>query len=242
MKKMWKPLAAALLAAAAFSCNNGQDAVKEEAAKPADTVKAAVKVDSPAAPAFKPFYVVEIVHTLKDYAKWRPLFNTDSTVRKASGLTDMVVGRNDANPNSVVVVLQVSDTAKAKAFSGDPRLKDVMAKAGVISKPDVQMFQVIRFDAGSNEKHWVTVTHKVKDFDAWLKVFDGEGSAARKDQGLIDVALARGVEDPNQVQLVFDVKDMAKAKAAITSEEKKKLMMSAGVEGKPTITFYTTAE
>ncbi len=242
MKKMWKPLAAALLAAAILSCNNGQEAPKEDAAKPVDSAKAAVKVDTPAAPAFKPFYVVEIVHTVKDYAKWRPAFNTDSTIRKAAGLTDMVVGRNDANPNSLMVVLDAADTAKAKAFGSDPRLKDIMAKAGVVSKPDMQMFQVIRFDAGSNEKHWVTVTHKVKDFDAWLKVFDGEGAAARKEQGLIDVALARGANDPNLVQIVFDIKDMAKAKAAITSEEKKKLMASAGVEGKPTITFYTTGE
>ncbi|MDE3247445.1 MAG: hypothetical protein KGO82_02215 [Bacteroidota bacterium] len=242
MKKMWKPLAATLMVAAVLSCNNAQEAAKDEAAKPVDSAKATVKVDSPAAPAFKPFYVIEIVHTVKDYAKWRPAFNSDSMMRKAAGLTDLVVGRNDANPNALMVVLQVSDTAKAKAFSGDPRLKEVMAKAGVISKPDVHMFQVIRFDAGSNEKHWITVTHKVKDFDAWLKVFDGEGSAARKEQGLIDVALARGVEDPNMVHIVFDVKEMAKAKAAIMSEEKKKLMASAGVEGKPMITFYTTGD
>jgi len=35
---------------------------------------------------------------------------------------------------------------------------------------------------------------------------------------------------------------MAKAKAAIFSDEKKKIMMSAGVVGAPKIEFYTTAE
>lgn len=242
MKKMWKPLAAALFAAAALSCNNGQEAAKEETTKPADSSTTMAKVDSPAAPVFKPFYVMEVTHTVKDYAKWRPFFNADSTNRKANGLTDLVVGRNEANPNALMIVMEVADTSKSSTFGNDPKLKEVMAKAGVISKPTMDLYHVIRFDPGSNEKHWVTVTHKVKDFDAWLKVFDGEGAAARKEQGLIDVALARSVKDPNMVQVVFDIKDMTKAKAAIMSEEKKKLMESAGVEGKPMITFYTTGD
>ncbi len=82
------------------------------------------------------------------------------------------------------------------------------------------------------------VTHKVKDFDAWLKVYDGEGKATRASQGMVDRVLARGIDDPNIVHIVFAVTDMAKAKAAISSEAKKKLMTSAGVEGPPTIEFY----
>jgi len=117
-----------------------------------------------------------------------------------------------------------------------------MEKGGVLSKPVIQFFHVIRFNPKSKEKQWVRVTHRVKDFDAWLKVFDNEGTENRASQGLIDVALGRGIDDPNIVALVFDIKDMTKAKASIFSEEKKKLMMSAGVEGKPDIKFYQTAE
>ncbi len=76
----------------------------------------------------------------------------------------------------------------------------------------------------------------------WLKVFDQEGTESRAGQGLIDVVLARGIADSNVVFLVFNIKDMAKAKASIFSEEKKKLMMSAGVEGTPKIEFYKEAE
>ena len=82
------------------------------------------------------------------------------------------------------------------------------------------------------------VTHKVKDFDAWLKVYNGEGTAARESQGMVDVALGRGIDDPSVVHIVFDITDMAKAKAAIVSPEKKKLMMSAGVIGEPHIEIY----
>jgi hypothetical protein len=59
---------------------------------------------------------------------------------------------------------------------------------------------------------------------------------------MVDRVLARNVEDPNMIHLVFAVTDMAKAKAAINSDAKKKLMKSAGVEGTPVIEFYKRAD
>lgn len=226
-----------LLATVIVSCNNNAE-TKTESTPPDSSVAAA----DPAPPAFTPFNVVEIAHSVKDYAAWRPLFNTDSVERKASGMKDIVVGRSVDNPNHIMIALEVSDVQKAKDFAAKPRLKQVMDKAGVNSKPDINYWHVIRMAPEANEKQWILVTHKVKDFDAWLKVFDAEGSTSRASQGLIDVVLAQGLEDPNLVHLVFDTKDMAKAKASILSEEKKKLMQSAGVEGVPKIEYYTTAE
>jgi len=245
MKKIVKLVLAIFIASLVFSCNNSADTANAEAKDSTatkDTVAAATAPANPAPAAFKPFDVLERSHAVKDYAAWRPAFNTDSTARKASGMSDIVVGRGIDNPNNLLVVLNVSDVQKAKDFAASPRLKEVMTKNGVISKPIAEFFHVIRFNPDSKEKQWVVVTHKVKDFDAWLKVFDNEGTANRASQGLYDVVLARGVDDPNIVQLVFDIKDLAKARASILSEEKKKLMMSAGVEGKPKIQFYTSAE
>ena len=228
------------LAALLFSC---ADAKKEEpteatvtSADTATTMKVAPE------PAFTPFDMAEIEHSVKDYDTWRPFFNTDSTNRKANGLEDIVVGRGIDKTNNLVIAMKVTDLAKARAFSTDPKLKEVMEKAGVNSKPSTVFYRVIRFDQTQHEKQWVLVTHKVKDFDAWVKVFDTEGAAKRAEEGLFDVVLARGIDDPNLVHLVFDIKDMAKAKASILSEEKKKLMMSAGVEGTPKIEFYSPAD
>jgi hypothetical protein len=61
-------------------------------------------------------------------------------------------------------------------------------------------------------------------------------------EGMVDVGIGRGIEDPSWVFLVFDIKDMAKAKAALLSDDKKKVMASAGVEGKPVIKFYEAIE
>ena len=238
-----KSLLLIFFTAVLFSCSNSTDEKKDEP-KTGDTTISTppAPTDTPPVAAFVPFDITNISHTVKDYATWRPLFDADSVNRKASGLEDIVVGRNMDKPNNIFIVLQTADIQKAKDFSANPKLKELMSKAGVISKPDVQMFHVIRFNPDSKEKQWVIVTHKVKDFDAWVKVYDGEGPAKRLSEGMVDVALARGVDDPNLVQIVFDIKDMTKAKAAIFSEEKKKLMMSAGVEGKPSIEFYNTAE
>jgi hypothetical protein len=179
---------------------------------------------------------------VKDYAVWKKGFDTDSTARTASGLAFLAMGKNTDNANDLLIVMRAADVAKAKAFAADPRLKNVMEKYGVTSKPELNYWHVIRHTPDPNMKMWVTITHRVKDFDAWQKVFDNEGTAARAAEGLADDALARGIDDPNVVHIVFGVKDLAQAKASIGSDKKKALMMSAGVEGQPTIKFYTAAE
>jgi hypothetical protein len=238
MKKFLTPLLTVCLATALFSCSNSTEK-KDEPAKTADTT---ATTTPPAPAAFVPFDVVEITHTVKDYATWRPFFNADSTARKASGLEDLAVGRGLEKNNNIMIVLKASDIQKAKAFGADPRLKAAMDKAGVISKPDIELFHVIRLNTSSKEKQWVTITHKVKNFDAWVKVFDSEGTATRAANGLIDVALARGIEDSTVVHIVFDIKDLAKAKARINDPALKKLMMDGGVIGVPKIEFYSDAE
>ena len=248
LKTIVNSLLAIGLASAIFSCNSNTETAKEEPKKMADSPV----VSQPAAPTpvaqaqapapFTPFDIAEISHKVKDYAKWRLVFNSDSVNRKAAGMEDLVVSSVIDNNNDIEIVLKVSDIQKAKDFAANPKLKEAMEKGGVISKPAIEFFHVIRFNPDSKEKQWVEVTHKVKDFEAWLKVFDGEGTAGRASQGLIDVVLARGITDSNMVQLIFDIKDMAKAKASITSEDKKKLMMGAGVIGMPKIIFYKAAD
>ena len=243
-KKALKPLLLLGLIAAISSCNSNSSTKNDVPANTADTTttSASTAPTPPAAPEFQPFTIAEITHTVKDYAKWRPMFDTDSNNRKANGLETIVVGREIEHPNNIMTAYTVSDMQKAKDFGNNPNLKEKMKAAGVISKPDIEFFKVIRFNPNSHQKQWVVITHKVKDFDAWLKVFDAEGSAKRNSDGLVDVVLARGVEDSNLVHIVFDITDMAKAKASMNSAEKKKLMMSAGVEGTPKIEFYKTAE
>lgn len=212
----------------------------EKAPTATDTVATVKDSVAPLAapPVFKPFDIVEITHTVKDFAKWKLAFDADSTSRKASGLGFMVIGKNAANPNNLFIVLSVADLQKAKDFAASPKLKDVMKKNGVISKPEMMYLHITRFSPDSSIKQWVTITHKVKDYDAWLKVFDAEGTATRAGYGLSDAVLAQAIGDSNTVQIVFDIKDMAKAKARFADPAFKKLMMDAGVIGAPKVVFY----
>jgi hypothetical protein len=82
----------------------------------------------------------------------------------------------------------------------------------------------------------------VKDFDAWLKVFDEECTAKRVSEGMIDLAIGRGIDNPNLAYIVFSINDLAKEKAAMESNEKKQTMMKSGVVGPPKIAVYNAAE
>ncbi|HTE29649.1 MAG TPA: hypothetical protein VK666_04695 [Chryseolinea sp.] len=193
--------------------------------------------------AIAPFKVMLIKHTVANYEKWKPAFDAHSSVRKEYGQTDLDLLREIDNPNQLLIVQKISDVQKAKAFTVLPDLKETMEKAGVTSAPEFFYYNVVRNeDSKINTKDRIMVTHKVKDFDAWVKVYDGEGKARRASEGMVDRVLARGIDDPNIVHIVFAVTDMVKAKAAINSEAKKKLMKSAGVEGVPTIEFYKQAK
>lgn len=237
MKKI-NLLIALSISLAIASCNNGSEKTATTETKDTATAQEPAKTGPTL-----PMDVVTIYHTVKDYNQWRPGFDDDSVSRLASGLSFVAVERSADKPNDVKIVLTASDMAKAKAFIADPRLKDVMDKLGVTSKPVVNFWSIIRFNPEKRVPGGVLqeFTLKVKDFDAWVKVFDSEGPATRASNGWEDIVLGRGKDDPNMVHIVFGVTDMAKAKARTASPEIKKLMEEAGVVGAPTITFYNDA-
>lgn len=209
-----------------FSCNSSE------------TKNDAQNADSAAA-AFTPFNAIIIKHTVADFSKWLPVFNAHDSVRRAYGQTTIGVGRGMDDSNTVVIISKADDVQKAKDFAALPELKETMQKAGVNSAPEFMYINVIRNDNSVIEqKARMMITHHVKDFDAWLKVYDNEGKTKRMEEGLIDRGLARGIDDPNMVYIVFAVTDMEKAKAAMGSEAKKKLMTDAGVDSAPQVFMY----
>jgi hypothetical protein len=183
--------------------------------------------------------VVIVQHPVSSYDHWRPYFDNDDSARKAYGLSSIGVGRGIDDPNHIILFFKTEDTAKAASFMNRPELKTIMDSAGVTGPPVTDLVNTVRNDTSNTDiKDRVMIIHKVKDFDAWLKVFDNEGMETRKSYGLIDRALARGMNDPNMVYIVFAVSDWAKANARTSSDELKKLMTDAGVEGPPAIIKY----
>jgi hypothetical protein len=236
-----KPFALALLSMSFtfsfFACNNSRSSQNEKQEDIVTKPTAAVQPE-----AFTPFDAMVITHTVKDYASWRPLFDADSTARNAAGLELLTVGKSTDNPNHVTIVFKMRSVQEAQKFAGDPRLKQVMEKGGVVSRPTIEYYNIARFNTEAPIKQWVTITHRVKDFDAWVKVFDKEGATQRAAEGMMDLALARGIDDANIVHIVLEITDMAKAKAALSSDAKKKLMESAGVMEQPRFEYYKASQ
>ena len=220
-----------------FSCSGGSEKTDTPATDTAAVV--ATPPPPPEKPAFEPFNVMMITHPVKNFAKWETAYNDHDSVRKAYGLSAYVIARDLKDSNLVYVVEKMDNLEKAKTFTTLPNLKEAMKKGGVSGPPHFAYGRVVRNDESTIDyTDRLMVTHKVKDFAAWLKVFDAEGTSTRAGYGMIDRVIARDLIDSNTVTLVFAVSDMAKAKARGNSPELKKTMTDAGVVGPPTMRWF----
>ena len=236
IKKFLKPVLIIVFMVTVLSCKNNKTEKVDEPKKIEESI-------APVIPVFTPFDVIVIKHKVGNYDKWLEAYNAHDSIRQSYGISHFVIGRGIENENMIIVIDKINDIKRAKEFSTLPSLKEAMKKAGVMGVPMFSFYNVIRNDDSKiNIKDRLMVIHKVKDFDAWLKVYDTEGTAKRMEEGLIDRGMARSIDDPNMVTLVFAVSDMKKAKAAITSEAKKKIMMEGGVVGAPEIVYYKLVE
>lgn len=227
---------AAGLSFAVSSCNSGEEKKAEEPAKDTTTAKA----PEPAAPV-KPANIMIVIAKVANYAKWLPDYESHDSVRLASGLHNALVCRGTKDSNTVMVVLRMDDAAKAKEFAASPGLKERMKKGGVVGPPTISYVDMQRLDTTVTGTSRLLITHKVKDWDAWLKVFDAD-KPNRVAAGLSDRALGYSVGDNHMVTIALAVSDMKKAEDMAKSPELKKKMDEAGVEGPPTFFYYTVTK
>ncbi len=230
-----KNLPLVLIMALLFACNNGP--AKEE--QKTDTTAAVAPAPAEVKPAFVPFKVVVVQHKVKNFGKAEEeYFNRDS-LRLTYGITHYVIGRDSKDSNTVFVIDRIQDVDKAKAFYKLPGAKETMKRAGVMTPPG---FTYAEFVTGNDNPvqflDGMAITHHVKDFGIWMKAFDAEGDSARRANGLITRGIARNLDDSNTVSILFEVSDLAKAKARSSSPELKKIMTDAGVDSPPTVRWY----
>ncbi|AEG18009.1 cyclase [Methanobacterium paludis] len=80
---------------------------------------------------------VLVIHKVKDYAKWKPVYDEDGATRKAKGSKGSSLFRNANDPNHLIVLTEFEDMEKAKSFVESEDLKIAMQKAGVAGRPAV---------------------------------------------------------------------------------------------------------
>ncbi len=74
----------------------------------------------------------------------------------------------------------------------------------------------------------ILIKHTVADYEKWKPAFDAHGSV-RKEYGLTDLDLLRGIDNPNQVLIVEKIADVKKAKDFTVLPDLKETMQKAGV-------------
>jgi hypothetical protein len=89
---------------------------------------------------------------------------------------------------------------------------------------------------GKAMTNYILIRHRVKDFSEWKRIYD-EHLLKRSEAGLIEKFLFRGIEDLNDVIIVFETEDLARARAFFDSAELQERMKKGGVMDRPGIYY-----
>jgi hypothetical protein len=80
---------------------------------------------------------VLVRHKVKDFAKWKPVYDAHGAARKAGGSKGARLFRNIDKPKETVILLEWSDIGQARSFAKSKDLREAMKRAGVTDKPDI---------------------------------------------------------------------------------------------------------
>ena len=72
---------------------------------------------------------------VKDYAAWRPYYDAFEKTRVAAGVTNGRVFRKAEDANDILILFDIADVSKARAFLTSNELKAQMQKGGVTGAP-----------------------------------------------------------------------------------------------------------
>lgn len=87
--------------------------------------------------------------------------------------------------------------------------------------------------------NYMLVRHKVRDFSEWKPGYEAH-LAKRKEAGLTEKYLMREADDPNEIVVLFEAKDLARAKQFAESDDLRKTMDRLGVIDTPEIHFLNS--
>jgi len=77
------------------------------------------------------------VHSVADYGPWRQAYDSFDAERRTLGVKGDAVYRTVDDPNEITVWHDFATREAAETFASSPRLKEVMAKAGVVGAPKI---------------------------------------------------------------------------------------------------------
>lgn len=80
---------------------------------------------------------VLIRHRVRDFAEWKKAYDQHLAKRTEATVKERHLLHSASDPNEVVLLFEIGDMKRAKAFTESQDLKDTMQKAGVLDRPDI---------------------------------------------------------------------------------------------------------
>ena len=76
-------------------------------------------------------------HPVNDFTVWKRAYDDFDAERRGMGVADDAVFQAADDPNDVTVLHDFETLQSARAFVDSPRLREVMAEAGVAGEPTI---------------------------------------------------------------------------------------------------------
>lgn len=80
-------------------------------------------------------------HRVKNYAKWKKIFDAFAPTRKAGGELNYSIGHLPGKPNNLCLLFKWNTAANAAKFMKSKELRVAMKDAGVAEKPEAFIFE-----------------------------------------------------------------------------------------------------
>lgn len=84
-----------------------------------------------------------IRHKVKDYDRWKSVFDEHIDFRKAGGEKGGRLFRNIYDPSEVITIFKWDTIENARKFTESEDLKKAMQKAGVADKPGIYFLEEV---------------------------------------------------------------------------------------------------
>ena len=82
-----------------------------------------------------------VQHTVKDFANWKKVYDSQADFRKSSGELSDQVYHDASDPNKLILVFKWNSVANAQKFAQSPDLRAAMEKAGVDGVPSITFLE-----------------------------------------------------------------------------------------------------
>ena len=86
---------------------------------------------------------VLVRHKVKDYEKWKPVFDAQNAARKSTGEKGGKLLHNIDDHNEMIIYFKWDTVENARKFYESEDLKAAMQKGGVVDKPDIFFLEEI---------------------------------------------------------------------------------------------------